>query len=103
MEREHPRSLGPGATCGPAAASWGRWSCQVGPCGPAVAQPPARTFERLIAQGLTNREIGGELHLAEKTVKNSVPDLLTELDMQRRTEAAVSSTQVSQDTQRHKD
>jgi hypothetical protein len=42
-----------------------------------------------LRRGLTNREIGGELHLAEKTVKNSVSNVLAKLDMQRRTEAAV--------------
>jgi two-component system response regulator DevR len=43
----------------------------------------------LIAAGLSNREIAGELFLAEKTVKNYVSALLAKLDMQRRTQAAV--------------
>jgi two-component system, NarL family, response regulator DevR len=43
----------------------------------------------LIADGLTNRQIAGELHLAEKTVKNYVSALLAKLGMQRRTQAAV--------------
>ncbi|RKT79575.1 LuxR family two component transcriptional regulator [Terracoccus luteus] len=43
----------------------------------------------LIADGLTNREIGDRLHLAEKTVKNYVSGLLAKLHMQRRTQAAV--------------
>jgi two-component system, NarL family, response regulator DevR len=51
----------------------------------------------LIAEGMTNREIGAELHLAEKTVKNYVSNLLAKLDMQRRTEAAVFYTQVAKD------
>jgi len=51
----------------------------------------------LIAEGMTNREIGAELHLAEKTVKNYVSNLLAKLDMQRRTEAAVFYTQVTKD------
>jgi two-component system, NarL family, response regulator DevR len=55
-----------------------------------------RKILALIAEGLTNREIGGELHLAEKTVKNYVSNLLAKLDMQRRTEAAVFYTQVTQ-------
>ena len=42
-----------------------------------------------IAQGRTNRQIGEELFLAEKTVKNYVSNLLAKLGMQRRTEAAV--------------
>ncbi|WP_026550531.1 response regulator transcription factor [Arthrobacter sp. Br18] len=44
---------------------------------------------RLIGAGLTNREIGGELFLAEKTIKNYVSSLLTKLGFQRRTQAAV--------------
>ena len=43
----------------------------------------------LIADGLTNREIGLRLGLAEKTVKNYVSALLAKLGMERRTQAAV--------------
>ena len=43
----------------------------------------------LIADGLTNRQIGERLFLAEKTVKNNVSSLLAKLGMQRRTQAAV--------------
>jgi two-component system response regulator DevR len=43
----------------------------------------------LIADGLTNRQIGERLFLAEKTVKNYVSALLVKLGMQRRTQAAV--------------
>ncbi|MGW3244785.1 response regulator [Streptomyces sp. NPDC001070] len=42
----------------------------------------------LIGEGLTNRQIGDRLHLAEKTVKNYVSSLLAKLGMQRRTQAA---------------
>jgi DNA-binding NarL/FixJ family response regulator len=42
----------------------------------------------LIADGRTNRQIGEEMFLAEKTVKNYVSNLLAKLGMQRRTEAA---------------
>lgn len=44
---------------------------------------------RLIAEGLTNRQIGERLGLAEKTVKNYVSGLLAKLGMERRTQAAV--------------
>ncbi len=43
----------------------------------------------LIAKGRTNREIGEELHLAEKTVKNYVSGILAKLEVARRAEAAV--------------
>lgn len=43
----------------------------------------------LIAEGLTNRQIGEKLELAEKTVKNYVSGLLAKLGMERRTQAAV--------------
>jgi two-component system response regulator DevR len=43
----------------------------------------------LLAEGLTNRQIGERLHLAEKTVKNYVTSLLSKMGMSRRTEAAV--------------
>ncbi|TBN58348.1 response regulator transcription factor [Glaciihabitans arcticus] len=44
---------------------------------------------QLIADGLTNRQIGERLELAEKTVKNYVSALLAKLGMERRTQAAV--------------
>lgn len=47
-----------------------------------------------IAEGRTNRQIAEELHLAEKTVKNYVSNLLAKLGMHRRTEAAVFYTQL---------
>ena len=43
----------------------------------------------LIADGLTNREIGESMALAEKTVKNYVSGLLSKLGLQRRTQAVV--------------
>jgi len=43
----------------------------------------------LLAEGLTNRQIGERLHLAEKTVKNYVTSILAKMGMTRRTEAAV--------------
>lgn len=43
----------------------------------------------LIAEGLTNRQIGENLQLAEKTVKNYVSGLLRKLGFERRTQAAV--------------
>ena len=54
----------------------------------------------LIAQGLTNRQIGNEMHLAEKTVKNYVSNLLAKLGMSRRTEAAVFATRLQAEQKR---
>ncbi len=41
-----------------------------------------------VANGRTNREIGEEVHLAEKTVKNYVSSILSKLEVARRAEAA---------------
>ena len=43
----------------------------------------------LIAEGLTNREIGERMFLAEETVKNCVSSVLSKLGLERRTQAAV--------------
>jgi two-component system response regulator DevR len=43
----------------------------------------------LVAEGMTNRQIGEHLFLAEKTVKNYVSSLLNKLGMERRAQAAV--------------
>jgi DNA-binding NarL/FixJ family response regulator len=48
-----------------------------------------RRVLELITEGRTNKQIGAELHLAEKTVKNYVSSVLAKLGMSRRTEAAV--------------
>jgi two-component system, NarL family, response regulator DevR len=58
-----------------------------------------RKVLELIAEGLTNRQIGERMFLAEKTVKNYVSNLLAKLGMERRTEAAVFATRL----QLHKD
>lgn len=51
----------------------------------------------LIAEGLTNRQIGAHLELAEKTVKNYVSGLLAKLGMERRTQAAVYGAQLNKE------
>jgi two-component system, NarL family, response regulator DevR len=53
-----------------------------------------RDILNLIADGLTNRQIGERLFLAEKTVKNYVSALLAKLGMQRRTQAAVFGSEL---------
>ncbi|TQJ49816.1 response regulator transcription factor [Phycicoccus sp. SLBN-51] len=47
-----------------------------------------------IADGLTNRQIGKEMFLAEKTVKNYVSSILAKLGMERRTQAAVFASRL---------
>jgi len=47
-----------------------------------------KTILMLIGEGMTNRQIGEKMHLAEKTIKNYVSGLLAKLGMERRTQAA---------------
>lgn len=53
-----------------------------------------RRILELIGEGLTNRQIGDRLHLAEKTIKNYVSSLLAKLGMERRTQAAAFVTRM---------
>ncbi|MFE1248473.1 response regulator [Streptomyces sp. NPDC058735] len=52
-----------------------------------------REILTLIGEGLTNRQIGQRLYLAEKTVKNHISRLLAKLGVERRIQAAVIATQ----------
>ena len=47
-----------------------------------------------IAEGLTNRQIGEQMYLAEKTVKNYVSSILAKLGLERRTQAAVLASKL---------
>ncbi|GAA1265112.1 DNA-binding response regulator [Planotetraspora silvatica] len=58
-----------------------------------------RHILELIGEGLTNRQIGERLFLAEKTVKNYVSNLLSKLSMQRRTQAAALAARLKADRQ----
>jgi two-component system, NarL family, response regulator DevR len=58
--------------------------------------PQERNILELIADGLTNRQISERIHLAEKTVKNYVSNLLTKLGMERRTQAAVYAARLAE-------
>ncbi|MCX2749617.1 response regulator transcription factor [Arthrobacter sp. MI7-26] len=51
--------------------------------------PQERRVLDLVGQGLTNRQIGEQMVLAEKTVKNYVSSMLAKLGFERRTQAAV--------------
>ncbi|MGY1739579.1 MULTISPECIES: response regulator [unclassified Blastococcus] len=59
-----------------------------------------RTVLELIGEGLTNRQIGERMFLAEKTVKNYVSHLLAKLGLERRTQAAVLATELRAGTAR---
>ena len=56
-----------------------------------------RRILSLVAEGRTNRSVAEEMHLAEKTVKNYMSSILSKLEMERRTEAAVFWTQQQDD------
>ena len=58
--------------------------------------PQERRILELIGEGYTNRQIAESIHLAEKTVKNYVSNLLAKLGMARRTEAAAYAARVSE-------
>ena len=70
--------------------------------GPSVAPELADLTEQerkllaLIAEGLTNRQIGEQMFLAEKTVKNHVTNVLAKLGVERRTQAAVLASKLRQ-------
>ena len=51
--------------------------------------PQERRILDHVAQGMTNRQIGEAMFLAEKTVKNYITAVLAKLGMERRTQAAV--------------
>lgn len=50
--------------------------------------PSERKVLELIGEGLSNREIGERLGVAEKTVKNHITSLLAKMGLQRRTQVA---------------
>ncbi|MCP2248040.1 response regulator [Lentzea rhizosphaerae] len=60
-----------------------------------------RTVFDYIGDGLTNRQIAEKMFLAEKTVKNYVSHLLAKLGLERRTQAAVLSSQLRSKPTQH--
>jgi DNA-binding NarL/FixJ family response regulator len=70
--------------------------------GPAHPDPLAgltdqeRRILELVGEGLTNRQIGERMFLAEKTVKNYLSVVFTKLGMERRTQAAALAAKVFQ-------
>ena len=65
----------------------------------ALTAPETKILE-LIGKGLTNRQIGERLFLAEKTVKNYVSSIFVKLGMERRTQAAAYAVRVFEGTDR---
>ena len=53
-----------------------------------------RRILELIGEGLTNRQIGEQMYLAEKTVKNYISSLFVKLGMERRTQAAAYAARI---------
>lgn len=60
-----------------------------------------RRILELIGEGMTNRQIGEQMHLAEKTVKNYVSSLLAKLGMERRTQAAAFVARMEAENDHH--
>ena len=60
-----------------------------------LSEQERRIFD-LIGEGRSNRQIGVQLYLAEKTVKNYVSNLLTKLGMHRRTEVAALAARLDE-------
>lgn len=68
-----------------------------------LSEQERRVFD-LIGEGLTNRQIGETMFLAEKTIKNYVSGVLAKLGMQRRTQAAALAGRLQESRQpRHYD
>jgi DNA-binding NarL/FixJ family response regulator len=70
-------------------------AAQADPLGGLTGQE--RRILELIGEGLTNRQIGERMYLAEKTVKNYVSALFAKLGMERRTQAAAYAARVFED------
>jgi DNA-binding NarL/FixJ family response regulator len=71
------------------------------PAGPvALLSDQERTVLELIGEGLTNRQIGERMYLAEKTIKNYVSHLLAKLGLERRTQVAILATELRAATPR---
>ncbi|MFD5430441.1 response regulator [Streptomyces sp. NPDC127084] len=68
----------------------------------ASLSPREKDVLALIGEGLTNRQIGGQLFLSERTVKSLVSSLLRKLGVERRIQAAVLARQRQSPPEGHK-
>ncbi|MER6611976.1 response regulator transcription factor [Streptomyces xantholiticus] len=87
--------LDPGATARVMARLRGGGAQEESPQGLPGLTEREREILALVGEGLTNREIGKQLYLAEKTVKNNISRLLAKLGVERRVQAAVIATQAA--------
>ncbi|MFD3921519.1 response regulator [Streptomyces sp. NPDC058595] len=87
--------LDPGTTSRVMARLRGGTEPEQQPHGLADLTEREREILALVGEGLTNREIGKRLYLAEKTVKNNISRLLAKLGVERRVQAAVLATQAN--------
>ncbi|MFD5973476.1 MULTISPECIES: response regulator [Streptomyces] len=85
--------LDPGATARVMARLRGEAAQEDRPSGVGGLTAREQDILALIGEGLTNREIGLRLHLAEKTVKNNISRILAKLGVERRVQAAVIATE----------
>ncbi|WP_042424691.1 response regulator [Streptacidiphilus anmyonensis] len=92
--------LDPGATTRLMARLRGHSTSQTSQQPDALAELTDRERDilALIGEGLTNREIGQRLYLAEKTVKNHISRMLAKLGVERRVQAAVIASQAAEHT-----
>jgi two-component system, NarL family, response regulator DevR len=85
--------LDPGAATRLMARLRGEGATEQQPDALAALTDREREILALIGEGLTNRDIGKRLYLAEKTVKNHISRLLAKLGVERRVQAAVIAAQ----------
>ena len=62
--------------------------------------PQERKIFDLIGDGMSNRQIAEQMHLAEKTVKNYISNLFAKLGVTRRTQAAAMAVRVEEQQRR---
>ncbi|MFD7517518.1 response regulator [Streptomyces niveus] len=93
--------LDPGTTSRVMARLRGATEPEQQPHGLADLTEREREILALVGEGLTNREIGKRLYLAEKTVKNNISRLLAKLGVERRVQAAVLATQANAEHEQH--
>lgn len=81
-------AAGLGVFSGPATGLIGKWAAEAASAGlPGAPNPTERMLLALLAQGLSNRQIGERLRVSEHTVKVRLRTLMRKLGVARRSEA----------------